>query len=285
MYNFKLLKYANGITRIVLYDHVIHRGLARAKAKKEKTPFGTWAAEDESYFSRELSAVRKERSKNESMKRAKTMAYNYVMSNTWDYFLTLTFNPELVDSFDYDECVKAMKTFLQYVKRRCPEVKYILVAEQHKSGRFHFHGLFSNINDLPMTDSGHKDKKGRVVFNIDGYKVGFSTATKIADSKAAGNYLTKYITKSLCAVTKGRKRYWHSLNLELPKCEILHICIPDKELFLDTLFYSARYYKECGNEDYRSYLFEYDENVTWSIEEFAPWQITYQDNTLWREAS
>lgn len=286
MYNFKLLKYANGVTRIILYENVIHTGHKRPARKKEKTPFGTWADEDESYFSTALSEIRKERSKSESMKRTKKMTYDYVMSNKWDFFVTLTFDPEKVDSFDYDACVKAMKTFLRYVKRKNENVKYILVAELHKSGRFHFHGLFANCDNLPMTDSGHRDKKGRIIYNIDGYTVGFSTASKVTDSNAAGNYVTKYITKSLCAVTKGRKRYWHSLNLELPECEVLHLSFGKPNAFmlaLDTLFYSARFYKECGNEEYRSYLFEYDGPV-YSLDDFRPFEVTYQDDSRWKEA-
>lgn len=288
MYNCKILKYANGITRTFFYEHCIHTGHKRPKKKKEKTPFGTWADEDESYFSKKLSEARKERSKTESMKRTKKMLYDYVMSNNWDLFVTLTFDPEKVDSFDYDACVKAMKTFLRYVKRKCPDVDYMLVSELHKSGRFHFHGLFANCENLPLTDSGHKDKKGRVIFNIDGYKVGFSTASKVTDSNAAGNYITKYITKSLCAVSKNRKRYWHSDGLALPECEVLHICFGAPSAFmlaLDTLFYSARYYKECGNIEYRSYLFEFDKDVKWSADDFRQFEVTYQNDSLWREVA
>lgn len=30
-------------------------------------------------------------------------------------------------------------------------------------------------------------------------------------------YLCKYVTKDLCAVTSGKKRYWHSRNVKMPE--------------------------------------------------------------------
>ena len=96
---------------------------------------------------------------------------------------------------------------------------------------------------LPVTSSG-VFQSGNEVFNIDGYKYGFSTATRVKSSRKAGSYLAKYISKDLCAVTKGRKRYWASRNLQLPEKEVTVVDFEEaREQILDNLFDSATYYK------------------------------------------
>ena len=42
----------------------------------------------------------------------------------------------------------------------------------------------------------------------------FTTATKVKDNQKVSAYITKYITKELCASTTGKKRYWASRNLD-----------------------------------------------------------------------
>lgn len=62
-------------------------------------------------------------------------------------------------------------------------------------------------------------KGGEKIYNIDtkSFKYGFTTATKIRDTDKVSNYITKYITKKLVCMTKGRHRYLYSKNLEKPK--------------------------------------------------------------------
>ena len=105
---------------------------------------------------------------------------------------------------------------------------YLVVPEQHKDGAFHFHGLFSGIDYLPFTFSGKLDKQGRPIYNIGSYKWGFTTATKVGDSAKASSYLCKYVTKDLCAVTAGKKRYWASKNVKRP--EIIELDIMESYL-------------------------------------------------------
>lgn len=47
-----------------------------------------------------------DRSKSVSLNRTKNMVYYLARSNIWDWFVTLTFNPEFVDSFNYDDVTK-----------------------------------------------------------------------------------------------------------------------------------------------------------------------------------
>ena len=102
------------------------------------------------------------------------------------------------------------------MKKKCPDMKYLIVPEQHVSGRWHFHGLFSNVDALGFELSGKFTDKGQEIYNVGKYKLGFSTAIKCDGSVKVVSYVAKYITKELCKISKGKKRYWVSRNLEVP---------------------------------------------------------------------
>lgn len=158
-----------------------------------------------------------ERSIASSTSRTINSIYQLTRSNYWEYFLTLTFNPDKVNSFDYDEVSKKLSKWINHFKERyAPDLKYILVPELHKSGRIHFHGLLANIGNAQLIDSGKTDNKGNVIYNLGNYKLGFTTCTKINDVARASSYITKYVTKELCTITKNKKRYWCSKNLDKP---------------------------------------------------------------------
>lgn len=151
-----------------------------------------------------------------SSRRSKSVIYDIARSNTWEWFITLTFDPEKVNSFDYDECSKGLKNWLDRVRRKCDgDLKYIIIPELHKSGRYHFHGLLSGAYGLEFVDSGH-ETNGDIIYNIGSYKLGFTTATQVKDTNRVSMYIAKYVTKELTACTKGKKRYWASRNCEKP---------------------------------------------------------------------
>ena len=55
-----------------------------------------------------------------------------------------------------------------------------------------------------ITDSGKRDK-GEPIYNLDNYKFGWSTMTRVRDNKACTRYITKYITKELMESISGKK--------------------------------------------------------------------------------
>ena len=146
--------------------------------------------------------------------------YDIGRSNSWEWFFTFTFNPDKVNSFNYADTSKKLSNWFIYIKRKCPNMKYLVVPEQHKSGRWHFHGLFSNVSELDFVESGLNTENGQTIFNVGDYGLGWSTAIKLDGSSAVVSYMTKYITKSLCEITKGKKRYWASRNCDLPVVEV-----------------------------------------------------------------
>lgn len=181
-----------------------------------------------------------------SVRRSKNVIYDVAKSNEWKWFFTLTFNPNKVDSFDYNLTTTKLSNWLKYMRKKCPDMKYLVVPELHESGRWHFHGLFANVENMKFVDSGKRDKKGRIIYNVDSYKLGFSTATEIEDVQKACNYIAKYITFDLCSLTKGKKRYWTSRNCDMPIVEEFLTSMNNAEL--KRVMDEAEYKKTCCSE-------------------------------------
>ena len=159
------------------------------------------------------------RSNNESYRRTKQAIYTHARSNIWEWFVTYTFDPQKIDSTNYDEVYKSLSNHLKYIKKNyCKDMKYIVVPELHLDGKkYHFHALMSDIDGLSFRDS-KKRSKGKIIYNIDNYKLGWTTAIRIGEGESAktANYITKYITKGLTYYTKNRQRYLVSQNLKKP---------------------------------------------------------------------
>ena len=207
-------------------------------------------------------ARKKKRSLASSMNRTVNAVYKIARSNFWDWFVTLTFDPEKVDSFDYGITVKKLSKWLNNCKSQCPDMGYVIVPEKHESGRFHFHGLFRGCDGLGFTDSGHKDKKGNVIFNVGKYKLGWSTATKINDQSSVTKYIAKYINKDLCSVAFGKRRYWCSRNLDDADVQEVILDRDKLSMLIGRLDESATYIKRVENSEVTMTYYELPKEVT-----------------------
>lgn len=148
-----------------------------------------------------------------SLQRTKSTISDYVLANDFDLFVTFTFDPKLVDSMDEQVAKRKMDNWLSNSRRNSPDFLYIVVAEYHKSGAIHFHGVFANY--LATLRDSKKRKNGKAIYNLEKWKYGFSTATKIENKIKTSNYIKKYITKDMIVVG-NKKRYWASRNLQKP---------------------------------------------------------------------
>lgn len=151
-----------------------------------------------------------------SFSRTKRKIYDLVRGQSWDWFLTFTFAPDKVDRYNFDECSAVMKKWLEMQRTRHLrtglDLKYIVVPELHQDGAYHFHGIFGDADaGLFGLVSSVQDE-----YHVTSYTAGFSTATAVHDQGAVSSYIVKYITKDLCAVAKGKKRYWATKNLSGP---------------------------------------------------------------------
>ena len=222
MYNAKVIGYREGV-QVRFYNYICP-GKQSKDGKKHKSylkEYREWRKKEENPFTGEREYIpeiddlrkNRERSREVSMNRTKNRSYSLARSNSWDWFVTLTFDSEKVDRYDYSVVSKKLSKWLNNCRKKCPDMKYLVIPELHKDGAFHFHGLFSNCDGLGFVDSGLL-KDGKIIYNIGSYRLGFTTATEVESDQAVVRYITKYITKELCAATFGKRRYWASRNLE-----------------------------------------------------------------------
>lgn len=158
------------------------------------------------------------RSKKVASNRAKNKVYELARANSWDWFLTFTFDRVKVDSSNYDVTLKKIRKWLNHQKERyAPDLKYIIIPELHADKvHYHFHGLLADCGNMKFVDSGHK-KKGETIYNLESFKFGFTTATRVKDTGRVASYIVKYMTKELTDSLNGYHRYLASRNLKKPE--------------------------------------------------------------------
>ena len=237
-YNTKIIDYGNGQKQVITYSHPITL-LEDGEQKKQKY--------DLSYFSEVLDVALPDETELEkkalhsymtSCNRTKNEVYKIARSNSWQWFITFTFDKDKVsDRTDYDALVKKVGIYFNnWKKRKCPGMKYLFVPEQHKKieknglRAWHFHGLLANADGLTFIKLSDDEKRyydintDDDVYRIKEYKLGFCTATKVKDMTKVSHYITKYITKAVSAVLKNKRRYIYSRNCDKPM-EYKYMCM------------------------------------------------------------
>lgn len=219
-YNCRVYDYPEG-THVTFYKQTINKkGKVNENLKK-------------SYVNKERTIQEEIHCAKVSASASKNRIYNIARSNTWEWFITITFDREKVDSSNYNTVINKMNDFLYHLRnRKCPEMKYLIVPELHADGvHFHFHGLLAFCDGLHMSYSGHntRGRNSQPIFNILDWSFGFTTATRIKDSGRASSYITKYITKECVSHLKEKNRYICSRNVNRARPEYM---VQDEEDFL-----------------------------------------------------
>lgn len=231
MYNYKIKVYPDGTEQHFLYFNTVLNGSKKAKEK---------ASNKDSVSRKEI----------DNQKRARSEVFDLCRSNEFDYFITLTFDPVKVDSFDYDKAVQALKKYTRWLSDN--HIQYIMVPEMHQSGRWHFHGLIKGSIKLEQAYNSKTDQPIEGLYNISNYDFGFSTASAIKDQAKVSTYVTKYLSKAL-NVPKGRKRYWCTKGLLRP---IEKTMMVDPDIYV-LQKYTADYYKHIKGEYIELHFFEF----------------------------
>lgn len=159
-----------------------------------------------------------------SKTRSKQAIFEISRANEWDWFITLTFDRNVIDSSNYDLLVeKVCKWFNNTKNRKSPDMKYLIIPELHADGaHYHFHGLLADCGGLEMVKSG-VIQDGKEVYNITSFPYGFTTATKVDDTVRVSGYISKYITKELQNSLKGKRRYIASNNCKRAEVSTAYI--------------------------------------------------------------
>lgn len=221
LYNIKLELYDDGKARLIRYksDRVRpghYQSKSSKSSKSSKVTKETQADVNVSDRTAYIYSVRRK-------------IQQYARNNDFKYFVTLTFDPKLIEDDNDNYRFEMLKKWLQNErvksKYRNKEFKYIFVPEYHKNGTIHFHGLIGEyIPELVRAEQAKKE-----TYNLVGWKHGFSMVNKIKSKNRVSSYISKYITKELLdsPVARNKKRYWSSKNLSLPQIELINKDISD----------------------------------------------------------
>lgn len=257
--------FPGGLLQVYNYNRLLEYG----EGKKRKKPGGP--ADHGSGLTVEQKEI-------ENMKRAKQTVWDLARSNYFEWWVTLTFKPGMVDDrYDYKSCVEGVKRFTKFLgKHGC---SWILVPDTHEDGAFHFHGLLAGDIRFerahsPYTGEELFDDHGRPVYNIPSYKLGFTSAVPLDGCyEAVVNYLTAYYTKNRkMVVPKGCKRYWASRNLLRPS--VARSIVP-QEVFLREYAAKARYLVSGENQFFKYMMAELETDgfsPAWGVELPEEWR-------------
>ena len=75
-----------------------------------------------------------------SRRRAIARIRDYALCSDFEWFVTLTLSPDLIDRHDYDAAVKKLGIYCSNRVQR-HGLRYVIVTEKHKDGALHFHGF------------------------------------------------------------------------------------------------------------------------------------------------
>lgn len=217
-HNTKIKVYPDGSTNITYCKQAIFKDSGAEKREDSKDAVKARVIADipETDDLARCREVQNEREKpsrdrtNEMIRLHRDRVRDIVIMNDFTHFLTITFNPEEIDSFDVVTVRKKLSKWLHHQTER-KGLQYVLIPELHKSGRIHAHALINDV--FKLVDSGKRTKSGKVIYNCPEWRYGFTTAIPLDDQKIrVANYVTKYITKGSDKIFG--KYFWSSKNIQ-----------------------------------------------------------------------
>ncbi len=189
-----------------------------------------------------------------SIRRTNRRIFDIVYHTNFKFFVTFTFNGDIVNRFSSEDTFGALqkwlkKTKMLYRRNGLDMFKYLIIPEFHKDGALHFHCLFTeDADNLVFTNSfGYLD--------ISNWNYGFSNVAEIyiKDSKInIAAYITKYITKGMIKVLP--RNYFSNV----PKFEKEISIISGEELIQN---YISDVVYISDSEDYKKISLRYFEKL------------------------
>lgn len=147
-----------------------------------------------------------------NLARARSSIRELALCNPWEYFVTLTLNPDKQDRFSLDGFVCDLGVWIgNYNKKFGVHLRYLLVPEQHKDGAWHMHGLLHDVSP----DSVVRNSHGYLDMPYYANRFGFISLDPIRDQNKCSSYITKYVTKDTGkGVASSKHLFYHSRGLE-----------------------------------------------------------------------
>jgi hypothetical protein len=130
--------------------------------------------------------------------------------NNQSLFVTLTFAKNIQDiAYANDE----FKKFIKRIRRKQDDFAYVSVMEFQKRGAIHYH----MVCNWKITWETHEELQWREQEIARIWRHGFCDIQEITKLDNVGAYLIKYMTKdNVDDRLNGKKRYFHSRNLDQP---------------------------------------------------------------------
>lgn len=142
-----------------------------------------------------------ERAKLVSMARARAVVRDIALMNPFTHFFTGTLSQAVVDRYDAAAVGKKVQTLMRNISYR-KGFRYLIVAERHKDGAIHFHGLVipGSVSLIratdPHTGRSLSTEQSQPVYNVTDWTLGFSTCIPLyGEYGQVCSYVTKYISK------------------------------------------------------------------------------------------
>lgn len=169
-----------------------------------------------------------------SAHRSRDALYDICRCNDFQYFVTWTFDQEKIERLDDNKVKRKFTQFQNYLRKKFPQMYYVAVPEYHKDGGLHFHLLIGGVTmeELKAVPARYAKRKGRhkkgdlifkngkQIFNVERWKLGYSTLSVIANGEASKHYICKYISKQHYDDRFfGKRRYYVSKNIKRPEIE------------------------------------------------------------------
>lgn len=192
------------------------------------------------------SAQRYDQNAERAARRAAARVRDLSLSNDFVWFVTLTLDASKVDRYDPKEITRKLNVWLDHQVRR-RGLRYVLVAERHKDGAIHFHGMINEVPGLVPSGTwkvpGHKkpmkprseaqrrewatqgaEAGYHEVFNWEAWPLGFTTAIRLYGRyDAAVAYVCKYIRKQIGGGKIGGRWYYSGGELREPAVELVDL--------------------------------------------------------------
>lgn len=170
--------------------------------------------------------------------RAKSRIYEIASCNQWSHFITGTLDAAKYDRYNLSAFRKDLSLFIKHQRRdsQAPDLKYLIIPEQHKDGAWHFHGLMEGLNPQMLSEFGsdvpYKVRSQYRNYRAYSRKFGFCSVGEVKNSAAVAAYITKYIGKDMAKtnISLGNHLYYCSkgLNRSEKIKEGMLLASPDK---------------------------------------------------------
>ena len=147
-----------------------------------------------------------------NISRSKKSVKELALCNDFNFFVTITIKNDY-NRFNIDNAFYFLKKFCKKYKRKFSSFSYLFIAEYHKNGAIHFHGLCNlpfeaiQLDLYRRTIKNQKDDRFYHTFSsliFDNF--GRNTFDYITSKDKISSYILKYITKD-CIRTSSHRLY------------------------------------------------------------------------------